>query len=559
MDESGVRIHEELSGERAQEITAEITRYHRPPGAAGYHAATSYVAECLRAGGVTEVSEETYPLDGETPTPGGGAPLPPAWEPYGAEVRVVTPTPEPVVDLATAPSSLAWWSWPTPPGGVTTELVDVGTGMEESDFEGKEVRGKVVFIGHTDRRASWVYAANQALERGAAGILTDYLLYTSEPYRTREKLPDAVQLLRMPSRMGKYRAWTCAVSHTTGQRLRQLLRLGPVQIHADIRCRVFKGEGRNLLASIPGRELPEESVYFVAHTSAATCPCANCAAGPALMVEIARTLQRLIDSGRLRRPRRSIKFLFIVEGSGSSTYVKTHPDELPKIKTAFCFDSVGHDQDKLKSVLLFYRHPDSSPSFINDYFAEVMERAPRDASWVFREGSDISLVQFVQAPYTPWSDNHTLAAYGIPSPLIMSWPDRYFHTQLLTADKTDPQVFRRAGVTSALAAYEIADAGSEEALRIGRTVAARSRFRLEQLATAGERRLAGRRGDGSEAALERLRRELDYCTRRDGEALRSALGLIPGGASPEAREALEAEVQMLNGTAERLLARLGDN
>ena len=551
MDQPGMLIHQELSGERAQRITAEITRYHRPPGSAGYHAATSYVEACLRAAGIGEITSASYPLDGETPV--GGAPLPPAWEPYGAEVSVVAPTPEPVVDLATTPSCLAPWSRPTPPGGITAELVDVGSGLEDGDFEGKEVAGKIVFIGHTDRRAAWVHASTRAFELGAAGVLTDYLLYPSEPYRTREKLPEAVQLLRMPNRMGKYHGWACSVSHPTGQRLRQLLGLGPVRVHADIRCRVFKGEGRNLVATIPGRELPEEAVYFVAHTSAATCPCANCAAGPALMVEIARTLERLIQLGRLPRPRRSIKFLFIVENSGSKAFIAANPDELSRIRTAFCFDSVGHDQDKLKSVLVYYRHPDSSPSFINDYFAEVMERAPKDVSWVFKNDHDISPVQFVQAPYTPWSDNHILAAYGVPSPLIMSWPDRYFHTQLLTADQTDPRVFRRAGVTTALAAYEIADAGAEEALLIGRSVAARSRYRLERLVATRERQ---HQEDDSGEVRERLRRELHYLARRDSEALLSALDLVPGGASSQIRAALEAEAEMLDQTAERLLVRL---
>ena len=554
MDDPATLIHEELSGERAQEITAEITRYHRPPGSEGYHAATSYVEEQLRAAGLTEITSEMYPLDGETPV--GGAPMPPAWEPYGAEVRVVSPTSELVVDLVTTPSCLAPWSFPTPEGGMTAELIDVGSGLEEGDFEGKDVSGKIVFIGHTDRRAAWVHASTRAFELGAAGVITDYLLYPSEPYRTREKVPDAVQLLRMPNRMGKYKTWACTVSHHAGQRLRQLMRQGPVQIHADIRCRVFKGEGRNLLAAIPGRELPDESVFFVAHTSAATCPCANCAAGPALMVEIARTLHKLIEDGRLPRPRRSIKFLFIIENSGSKAYLAANPDEVDRIKTAFCFDSVGHDQDKLKSVLVYYRHPDSSPSFINDYFADVMERAPKDVSWVFKADHDISPVQFVQAPYTPWSDNHILAAYGIPSPLIMSWPDRYFHTQLLTADNTDPRVFRRVGVTTALAAYEIADAGPDEAQLIGRSVAARSRFRLEQLAAAGERKLHGRPDADSTEVVGHLRRKFGYLARRDADALRSALSLVPGGASPEAEGALETEVEELNETAKRLLSRL---
>ena len=42
-------LHRHLSGERAQATTAAITHFHRPPGGAGYHAATNLVAAELRA------------------------------------------------------------------------------------------------------------------------------------------------------------------------------------------------------------------------------------------------------------------------------------------------------------------------------------------------------------------------------------------------------------------------------------------------------------------------------------------------------------------------------
>jgi hypothetical protein len=550
-------LHRELSGERAQELTAAITRFHRPPGAAGYHAATNLVADTLRSAGL-EVRVETYSLDGETVA--GEGPLPLAWEPRGATVRVVNPVQEEVVDMETTSSCLAWWSRPTPAGGLTAELVDLGTGETEADYAGKDLAGKIVLIGHTERPGGWSYAARRAMEAGARGILSDYLFYTFAPERTRQGHPDAVQLLRLPNQLGQFDAWACGIAYPAAQRLRELLRLGPVTLHADIDCALFAGHGQNLLATIPGRELPEEAVYFIAHTSAATCPCANCAAGPALMVEIARVLHDLIDRGELQRPRRSVKFLFIIEGLGSRAYIDRHRAEVDRVKTAFCFDSVGHDQGKLKSVLLFYRHPDSSPSFINDYFAGVMERAPQDGSWVFADAADIPPVQFRQAPYTPWSDNHIWAAYGVPSPLIMSWPDLHFHTQFLTADNTDPRVFRRAGVTSALAAYEIADASESDALAIAQDVAARAAFRLAEIANragyriAGAERVKGTAADAAQIAA-RAGRELSYAAARDERAIASVQTLAPE-ASPALEHAIAALSARLREEAERTAARL---
>lgn len=553
-------IFEELSGERAQAITTEITKYHRPPGSEGYHAATNVVARELSMLGLENITSARYPLDAETSV--GHHPLPLAWEPYGAVVCTVSPVEEEVVNMESASSCLAWWSAPTPNGGITAELVDVGTGESDRDFRGKDVRGKIVLIGHTERPGGWVYAAREALNRGAVGILSDYLFYTFKPYRTRENLPEAVQLLRLPNQQGDYNAWACSISYTAAQRLRSLLQQGPVKLHAEIRARLFKGEGENLVATIPGRELSDEFVLFVAHTSAATCPCANCAAGPALMVEIARTLNKLIERGEIERPRRSIKFLFVIEGSGSKAYIASNRDEISKIKTVFCFDSVGHDQSKLKSSLLFYNHPDSTPSFINDYFAGVMERVPKDNSWVFRESKDLSPVRFYQAPYTPWSDNHIWAGLGIPSPLIMSWPDLYFHTQFLTADKTDPQVFRMAGVTSALAAYEIANANADEAMIIAQEVFARGRYRLEETFTRRTRQLLENKKLGcSESTLSELTkrtvRELQYFGKRDAEAIMSVLQLIPPEQQGKVIEQLKHKADSLSEYAMQLSAQLG--
>jgi len=534
-------IHKRLSGERAQEITAAITQFYRTPGSAGYHAATNLVTGLLREIGFDDLQVTTYPIDGETVVLGDTMPL--AWEPYGATVRLFSPVQGELVNFDDAPTCLCVWSQPTPRGGMVAKVVDVGTGELEADWAGKELSGKIAFIHHTDRRESWKSAAAEALRRGAKGVLTDYFLYPMPPFRTRKQCPDAVQFLRLPNSHGQFDAWGCSLSLSAGQRLRELLKLGTVMVHADIRCRSFKGHGQNVIAAIPGRELPEESVILMAHTTG-TQPGANCAAGDALLIEIARVLQYLIQTGQVRQPRRSIKFMVVAEGLGTQAYIAEHRDELDSIKTAICLDSVGNHQDKLKSTLMFSRHPDSSPSFINDYFEGVMERVPKDTSWIGRDDGGMSSVVFTSQPYTPWSDNNRWASFGIPSPLIMSSPSIHFHTQFLTADTMDPLVFHRAGVPTAVALYEIADAGLYEALAIAREVAARSRFRLQIEASRTVQHILSLAqvqngaGDG-EAFAQRAVRELHYISQRDGLAVASALNLVPGQPSAEAVQLIE--------------------
>jgi hypothetical protein len=188
-----------------------------------------------------------------------------------------------------------------------------------------------------------------------------------------------------------------------------------------------------------------------------------------------------------------------------------------------------------------------------------MERAPKDGTWVFADDTDIAPVQFMQAPYTPWSDNHIWAAYGVPSPLIMSWPDLHFHTQFLTADMTDPRVFRRAGVTTALAAYEIADAGENDALAIAGEVAARAEFRLADIANRTVLRIAGAErvnGNGADPArlVARARRELAYAADRDQRAIASVTTLVLGTPSPALEREIASRGNRLGEQAERAAA-----
>jgi hypothetical protein len=553
-------IHHRLSGTAAQNITAEITPFYRTPGSAGYHAATNLVAEHLRDAGFDDLEVTTYPIDGETVVLGETMPW--AWEPYAAVVSVVSPVQQELVNFEDAQTCLCVWSRPTPEGGMTAEVVDVGTGETEADWQGKEIEGKIAFIHCTDRREAWKYAAAEALKRGAAGVLTDYLLYPLPPHRTREALPEAVQFLRLPNSNNGYDAWGCSMSHHAGQRLRELLRLGPVRVHADIKCRSFKGHGQNLVATIPGRELEGESVIMMAHTTG-TQPGANCAAGDALLIEIASALKHLIDTGQVRRPRRSIKFMVVVEGLGTQVWISEHRDELHKIKAAICLDSVGNHQDKLKSTLMFSRHPDSSPSFVNDYFEGLMDRAPKDANWIGRDDAGMSSVVFTSEPYTPWSDNNRWASLAIPSPLIMSSPSIHFHTQFLTADTMDPAVFRRAGIPAAVALYEIADAGVEEALCMAMEVAARSVFRLRQVtANAVGQILALSRTPGGkdepEAIARRTTRTLCYLAERDARAITSTTSLMPCPVPPEVEKRLGQHVSELEDAAEQGATRIMD-
>ena len=138
----------------------------------------------------------------------------------------------------------------------------MGTGERSADYAGKDLTGKVAFVHNANWHVTWSKVSEAIAQRGARGIITDFFLYPTPPVRTREKVPNAVQLLRLEfNATQQFDFWACSVDYPTGQKIKEWLRLGPVRIHAVIQCRTFAGEGLNILASIAGASLPQESVY----------------------------------------------------------------------------------------------------------------------------------------------------------------------------------------------------------------------------------------------------------------------------------------------------------
>jgi hypothetical protein len=336
-------------------------------------------------------------------------------------------------------------------------------------------------------------------------------------------VPEAVQQMRLPAWRDD-NPWTFTVPQPVFRRLASLTDgAEPVRVRLTVDARTYAGRSPYVVARIPGEDGPDGAIAFVAHVTAATKPGANCASGVALMIELAAEMRRLVDEGIVRRPRRPILFIFGNEGLASTHWFE-HTPEAARVMATISFCSVGHDQAATHSSLIMSRSPDSLPTFMNDLLEGLMERAPKEAPWAYRHGSrEISLVHTSTLAYTPWSDNATWSKLGVPALLFMSLPDRYFHTQLLTPDKTDPAVFERCGEVTGAAALLAATAGWPDAAGVMREVAQRGALRLSLLLTSA----TALAQDGRDADAARLVDELTWTASRDAAAVRSALALVP--------------------------------
>src|SRR4051794_34769413 len=112
-------LEPELSGERAQGHVAEIGRFYRSPGSAGYHATIDYITRVLDADRIAYTTR-SFALDGQTKLGGQATPL--AWQPTGATLELVKPEQALLVDWHGCASCLPWWCRATPAGGVELEV-----------------------------------------------------------------------------------------------------------------------------------------------------------------------------------------------------------------------------------------------------------------------------------------------------------------------------------------------------------------------------------------------------------------------------------------------------
>src|SRR5690349_15602937 len=84
-----------------------------------------YLKSNLAAAGLHDVELREAPADGATTA--GWWTMPMAWDVRHARLEIVSPAPDPafrlLADYETVPTSVGMWSGPTPPEGVTAEVV----------------------------------------------------------------------------------------------------------------------------------------------------------------------------------------------------------------------------------------------------------------------------------------------------------------------------------------------------------------------------------------------------------------------------------------------------
>ena len=458
----------ELSGDRAHATIVEISKHHRTRGSRPFRAAANYIVAKAREAGLEEARVEEFPADGKIFY--GTQRSRPPWDAEFAELWEMRregnewKRREFVTSWAKQPMSLAQDS---ESGDVRAELVDVGAGTSDSSYAGKDVRGKLIL---TSSQPGAVVPLGVA-KHGAAGIVS---------YAQNQRTAwwgENVDLVRWGhlETFEPTKTFGFMISPRVAKAFRdRLARHERVMLHAVVRAGQRPGNTEIATAMIRGADprLSQEEIVYSCHLDHPSPGANDNASGCAVNLEVAITLAKLIRSGRIPRPTRTIRFIWPPEIEGTVTILNAKPEWAKRVKAVVHMDMVGGGPET-KAVFHVSAGPASLPSFVYDvahsFGAFVNDQTYRyaatgSAKYPFvaeKGGKDPLRAELDEFDMGSDHQVYSEGSWRIPAIYLHDWPDRYIHTTWDTPERIDPTKLERAAFIGAASGYFLASVWNE--------------------------------------------------------------------------------------------------
>jgi hypothetical protein len=453
-------IINEASGERAMHHVLQLVPYQfvRPPSEyQGHFREAEVMAKLAKEYGFSNVTIEDYPT-GQT------------WQPTVGELWTTTPRAEKIYDLNDIPEAVASTNGNA---DITGELVSVGQGAAQ-DFEGKDVKGKFV-LSLAPGGLGGVY--QRAVAAGALGALGISAIGAGD---RAVDYPDEIVSMTVTAQPGTA-AW--ALAPKKARALETLLNRGQkVTIRSIIKSEQVPNKQEIVHAEIPGDGSTTQEVAIGGHLFEGYIKqgANDDNSGCALTLEVGRTYLKLINEGKLPKPKRTINFQWVQEISGTRQWLDAHPDKAKRIIGDLNFDMEALRLTLSRSYWIMQRTPDTFPSYINDvgqsmmeYISELTRERVRYRANGYQpvfnitspNGSDDAFYIKIDQHYGS-SDHVTYMQYGIPAVMFITWPDMWYHSSQDTPDKQDPTQYKRAAIVATGALAVVATGGDELAARV---------------------------------------------------------------------------------------------
>jgi hypothetical protein len=526
-------ILQEVSGDASYEHSRYQTQFHRPRGSDGLWKVAEYFERKAHEYGLERVSLIKQASTGRP------------WNARFADLWIVEPEPE---RLASTLQSVLHLADNSRPADVTAQLIDIGAGTDE-ELAGLDLTGKIV-LSHDSLSRAMRRAVG---ERGALGVV-----WYPDPYDPESAgYPDQLGWLRALSRGSDDFEPTFAfgLSLRQGLALRSRLRSSesPIVVRAVVESAFDSEQGPEpwqvmVEAFIPGSE-PElrQDILLTGHMQEEATSANDDASGCANVLEIARALNRLINEGRLPRPRRNLRFWWVTEIGSQRQYFAENLEAHHEMWVNINQDMVGANQAQdVMRVQNITRLPATRFHFFNDVVesvieymvaannAEIAQRETRIGSYPEPHLSHLGTLHRYNAKmifFHNSSDHMTFteAPIGVPAVAFINWPDNYIHSsddQLWNIDRT--QLGRNAAAV-ALMAYAMANADSASVPVFAAETVGRGQERFGRNLRLGLSWIATR--DDTDAACHDAADQLRYAAERERLAVSSLGEISPSGAA----------------------------
>ncbi|MFC2075707.1 M28 family peptidase [candidate division KSB1 bacterium] len=456
----------EISGSHALRYITEINRTDHYFTYPMFHKTAESCRRSLDSMGLAEVEKIPFPADGKAAY--GDWVVPRPWDVTEASLSIIEPVEERCIlaRYRDDPFCLFMYSGRTPPTGIEAAVVVVDNPDTLSPEDREELRGKFILTSTWGRDLYRLAADN-----GAVGILCDFV-DECPGVRSRADAQKQVRwenYFRTPINEAGLIGFS--ISPQVGYRLRKLAgasagRNRPLSLRCHVKSRSYNDSIDVVTAVIPGSQVgfrrPQE-ILALAHLFE---PGANDnASGAGLLLEVARALNHLIQTGRLPRPRRHIRFLLSYEIYGPMAYLTSSGEgAAPKRPAGLNLDMVGENQDRCRGSLSLSPVPASAPSFVDSLIMRLADDllGKREPNYRYRQDPFILADNFISDPMI-----------GIPTPFVGHQTDRFYHSNQDTVDKVDPDNLDLVGCLAATYLYCLASAGYTESLWIAQEVTSR--------------------------------------------------------------------------------------
>ena len=474
-----------VSGGAAKQTVQELSLNHRMRGSEGYRRAAELIRSRLEEYGLAEASIIALPADGtifygtQRSRPAWNGEFAELWEQRQESGRWIDA--ERIASWEDQPITLAQDSVN---GSANTSLIDVGTGTSDRDYAGKDVRGKLVMTSSQPEDV-----AKLAITKyGAAGIVSWAQNQKQAWWGEDESL----------IRWGHLDTWkdptfAFMVSPARAHSWQERLAKGEtVRLRAIVKAGRSPGQYLIPTAVIPGRDRTREIVYscHLDHPS----PGANDnASGCAGILEVARSLNRLVKEGRLPRPERTLRFIWPCEVECTISLLNARPEFAERTLATIHLDMIGGRTETTKGILRVEGSPPSSPSFVDDVAFALTRWVNRQTFGFADSGSgDWPLVdpdggkEALQAKvggFSEGSDHEVWAEGSWRTPIIYvsDWPDRYIHTNRDVPENLDATKMKRAIFIAAASGWYLANLTQQDVPALTRAMSSES---LERRAAA---------------------------------------------------------------------------